>query len=529
MSFDWRRGGVFYQIYPRSFRDSNGDGIGDLKGAAEKLEHIARLGCDGVWLSPFFRSPMKDYGYDVSDYVDVDPLFGTLTDFDALLKRAHELGLKLIIDQVYSHSSDEHAWFTESRASRKNPKADFYVWADAKPDGSPPNNWQSLFGGPAWTWDSRRRQYYFHNFLPSQPDLSVRNPEVAEALLNVARFWLDRGVDGFRLDVANFYTQDALLRDNPVADYRETPARPHEFQRSLYSRSQPDTLAFIAKLRALTDSYDDRFLLGEIEDTDALARQREYTSGENRLHSAYSFYLLREPRATPALFARAMDEWNGATGAPAWSLSNHDAPRFPTRLAGDDPARTKLLIALLLSLRGNIFLYQGDELGLPDARVPFERLRDPEAIAFWPNGIGRDGARTPMPWATQTSMAGFTDAQDAWLPLDPRHRAHAADAQERDAGSILTFTRDMIALRKRHPALHCGDWTTLEASENILAFTRAAADEKLICVFNLGGETARYQNNGIHKACILASLGAAAIAEDVAVLPQTSFMIAKIL
>ncbi|MET0181554.1 MAG: alpha-amylase family glycosyl hydrolase [Caulobacterales bacterium] len=526
MSFDWRRGGVFYQIYPRSFCDSNADGIGDLKGAASKLDHIARLGCDGIWLSPFFPSPMKDYGYDVSDYCGVDPMFGTLADFDALLKRAHDLGLKVIIDQVYSHSSDAHQWFAESRASRDSSKSDWYVWADAKPDGSPPNNWQALFGGPAWTWDARRRQYYFHNFLPSQPDLNVRNPDVANALLDAARFWFERGVDGVRLDVVNFYTHDALLRDNPAALYTQTPAQPYAFQTPLYSRSQSDTLEFIPRLRALADSYGDRFLLGEIEDPEPLTRQKEYTAGANRLHSAYSFYLLRQNHASPRIIAEAMRGWSDADGAPAWSLSNHDVPRFPTRLANDDAVRIKQIMALLLCLRGVIFLYQGDELGLPNAHVPFERLRDPEAIAFWPHGIGRDGARTPMPWTANAPMAGFTQAADAWLPLDPRHRARATDQQETDPDSMLAFTRHLIGLRKTHPALNSGDWTLLEAGEQILAFTRTAPGEKLIGVFNLGGETARCQDHLLRDARIIASLGAAAIADDVAILPKNAFLIA---
>ncbi len=511
MTHDWRRGGVFYQIYPRSYADSDGDGVGDLRGATARLDHVARLGADGVWLSPFFRSPMRDYGYDIADYCDVDPLFGDLAAFDALLARAHALGLKVIIDQVYSHSSDQHAWFQESRQSRDNPKADWYLWADAKADGSPPNNWQAMFGGPAWTWDARRRQYYFHNFLPEQPDLNVRNPAVADALLNVARFWLDRGVDGFRFDVINFLIQDAALRDNPPIAQAKKPPRPHQMQRHLHTRSQPETLAFVARLRALADSYGDKFLLGEIEDEEPLIRQREYTNGEDRLHSAYSFFLLRQRAATPDIFIDAMRGWDESAGAPAWSLSNHDVPRFPTRLAGDDAGRTRLIMALLLCLRGVIFLYQGDELGLPQAEVPFARLRDPEAIAFWPKGIGRDGARTPMPWLKDAPMAGFTEAGDAWLPLDPRHKELAADAQEADAHSMLAFTRRLIALRKAHPALHGGDWRALDAPAGLLAFERAATNETLLCVFNLGEASATHLDARLAGARVLERIGAAAL------------------
>ncbi len=487
----WLRGAVIYQIYPRSFRDSDGDGVGDLKGVIENLDHIARLGVDAIWLSPFVASPMKDYGYDVSDYCDVDPLFGTLADADALIARAHKLGLKVITDQVWSHSSDRHPWFTESRSSRDNPKADWYVWADAKPDGSPPNNWQAMFGGCAWTWDARRRQYYLHNFLPEQPDLNVRNPAVQDALLAIGRFWLERGIDGFRLDVVNFLIHDERLGDNPALKLAKAPPRPHQFQRHLYDRTQPETLAFLARLRALLDEFG-AISVGEIEDEEPLKVQRDYTDGEGRLHTAYSFYLLRQRVLTPVIVRDAMAGWQGARGWPSWSLSNHDVIRFPTRLAGDDPERAKLMLMLLLCLRGTAFLYQGDELGLPHANVPFERLRDPEAIAFWPHGIGRDGARTPMPWLHQAPMAGFTQAADAWLPLDPRHAALAADVQEGDPASMLTFTREMIALRRESPALREGEFNALGAPEPLLAFERRAPGESLLCLFNLGAAPARW-------------------------------------
>ena len=484
---DWWRGAVFYQIYPRSFRDTNGDGVGDLKGVIEKLDYVAKLGVDAIWISPFYRSPMKDYGYDVSDYRDVDPLFGSIADADALVQRAHELGLKVMIDQVWSHSSDQHPWFAESRASRDNPKADWYVWADAKPDGSPPNNWQAMFGGCSWTWDSRRRQYYLHNFLPEQPDLNVRNPAVQDALLDIARFWLDRGVDGLRLDVVNFYVQDALLRDNPSLNLPRAPARPHQFQRHLYERSQPETLEFIARLRKVLDQYG-AISLGEVEDEEPIKTQRIYTDGPERLHTAYSFTMLRPKRMAPEIVKDAMAGWAGARGWPSWSFSNHDVLRFPTRLADNDRERTKQMFALLLALRGTAFIYQGDELGLPHAEVPFERLRDPEAIAFYPSGIGRDGARTPFPWARDANMASFTAAPDAWLPLDPRHRALAVDVQESDPNSMLIFARQMIALRKSSAALREGDFVPLDGLDPVLAFERVAGSERMLCIFNLGDQ-----------------------------------------
>jgi len=488
----WWKRAVFYQIYPRSFADSDGDGVGDLAGIAARLDHVAALGVDAVWLSPFFRSPMKDYGYDVADYRDVDPLFGTLDDFDRLLDRAHALGLKVVIDQVWSHTSDRHAWFRDS-AARRGGFDDWYVWADAKPDGTPPNNWQASFGGPAWTWHPARRQYYLHNFLSSQPDLNFHNPAVQDAILDVARFWLDRGVDGFRLDVVNYVAHDPDLADNPVAPYERTPPATIRFQRQVNNKSQPQALAFIARLRALLDRYGDRMAVGEIFDDDMLARQREYTDGPDRLHTAYSFHLLRAQRATPALFAEALAAWAGAAGWPSWSLGNHDVPRFPGRLGGDDPRLARTLFALLLCLRGTPFLYQGDELGLGQARLPFEALRDPFAIASWTEAApdaGRDGARTPMPWTADAANAGFSTAAETWLPLDERHRALAVDAQEDDAGSMLNFARRFLALRRERPALQSGEAALLPAPDGVLAFERRRGDARLVCLFELSGREA---------------------------------------
>ena len=289
----WWRGAAIYQIYPRSFMDSNGDGIGDLPGIASKLDHVAGLGVDAIWISPFFASPMKDFGYDVSDYCDVDPIFGSLADFDAVVLRAHTLGLKLIIDQVYSHTSDEHAWFTESRSSRDNGKADWYVWADAKPDGSPPSNWQSVFGGPAWTWDARRRQYYLHNFLSSQPQLNVHNTLVQDALLDVARFWLDRGVDGFRIDALNFAMHDPQLRDNPPAvATNRTRSRPFDFQQRIHNQSHADIPKFIERIRQVTDSYDAIFTVAEVGGDEAEQEMKAFTQGSTHLNSAYGFNFL---------------------------------------------------------------------------------------------------------------------------------------------------------------------------------------------------------------------------------------------
>ena len=493
---DWWRGAVVYQIYPRSFLDTNADGVGDLEGVRRGLDYIASLGVDALWLSPFYKSPMKDFGYDVSDYRDVDPMFGSLADFDSLLVEAHARGLRVIIDQVWSHSSDAHPWFVESSASRGNPRADWYVWADPKPDGTPPNNWLASFGGPAWTWNAKRRQYYLHNFLPEQPDLNFWNPAVQDAVLDVARFWLDRGVDGFRLDVVNYYVHDRELRDNPPTERNRIPLMATDMQRHVMDRSRPENLAFIARLRTLMDGYGERMTVGEIGDDPPLPRQQEYTE-PGRLHTAYSFYLLSGLPATPALFRSALQAWAGAAGWPSWSLGNHDVARFPTRMAHDDPAMTRALLAALIALRGTIFLYQGDELGLPDAHVPYERLRDPFAIAAYAGGPGRDGARTPMPWTSAAPMGGFTTLDDAWLPMDPAHLLLSIERQDGAEGSMLNFTRGVIAARKSSEALKTGAALPLSAPDNVLAFERVTDGERVYCYFELGGAATTLEVAGL--------------------------------
>lgn len=492
---EWWRGATIYQIYPRSFADSNGDGVGDLPGITAHLDYVALLGVDGVWLSPFFTSPMADYGYDVADYCDVDPIFGTLADFDALLAKAHALGLKVIIDQVYAHTSDAHAWFKESRASRTNAKADWYVWADAKPDGAPPSNWQSVFGGPAWTWDARREQYYMHNFLAAQPQLNVHNPDVQDALLGVAKFWLDRGVDGFRLDAINFAFHNRALTDNPPETKPGKRTRPFDFQQKIHNMSQPELIPFVARIRALTDHYPGSFTVAEVGGDAAEHEMKLLTAGQSRLNTAYSFAFLNAARPTPQSLAEVIGGWDDAPGVgwPSWAFSNHDAPRVVTRWGGDDhsEAEAKLLMMLLLSLRGNPFIYQGEELGLVQADVPFERLLDPEAIANWPQTQGRDGARTPMPWTTTPPYAGFS-ACEPWLPIDPRHVTRAVSTQQNDPRSVLAFTRQMLRVRRDHSALRTGATTFLPTAAPVLAFTRGTGPDAVLCVFNLGTTAASF-------------------------------------
>jgi len=480
------RGGVFYQIYPRSFQDQGGDGVGDLRGIIARLPYVAGLGVDGIWLSPVFRSPMRDYGYDIADYCAIDPLFGGMADFDALVTEAHRLGLTLIVDQVYSHTSIDHPWFAESCADRDNPKADWYVWADPKPDGSPPTNWMAAFGGGMWEWEPRRRQYFLHNFLPSQPDLNLHNSAVQDAILAVARFWLDRGVDGFRLDVANCYTHDRKLRDNPPSGLTGL-ARPYFMQRHIYDRDQPETFVFAERLRALVDEQPGRFLLAELASDDPEGAIADYTA-PGRFHTAYAFRFLSKPfgagvirDGVEALLKRAPEAW------PSWAFSNHDFERVASRWGAGRPMPrfAKMLLMLLTSLRGTAFVYQGEELGLPQAEVPFERLRDPDGIAFWPAYKGRDGCRTPMPWASEEPGAGFSTGEP-WLPIDAAHRPLAVDRQEGDAGSMLHFTRAWLAFRKRHPALKDGEIQFLDFGGEVLGFERTRGGEILRLIFNLG-------------------------------------------
>jgi alpha-glucosidase len=429
---------------------------------------------------------MRDFGYDVADYCEVDPVFGTLADFDALVAKAHALKLRVIIDQVYSHSSNQHPWFQESRSSRGNAKADWYVWADAKPDGSPPNNWQSVFGGPAWTWDARRRQYYLHNFLPEQPDINLHNPAVQDAMLSVARFWLDRGVDGFRLDAINFAMHDPALRDNPPAPPGNKRTRPFDFQQHVHNQSHPDITNFLERLRGVTDSYGDRFTLAEVGGEHALGEMHAFTQGEARLNSAYGFDFLYADKLTPSLVARVAEDWPESAGWPSWAFENHDAPRAISRWSGDEHremfARAKML--LLCCLRGSVIIYQGEELGLPQVEVPFDRLQDPEAIANWPETLSRDGARTPMPWSASAPNLGFSRVEP-WLPVGEGHRTLAVDAQEQAAGSALHFARACLKLRRAHPALRRGSMRIVEAGEQRLVFERSLAGKTVRCVFNL--------------------------------------------
>ena len=456
---DWWRGAVIYQIYPRSFQDTSGDGIGDLVGIADRMPYIASLGVDAIWISPFFTSPMKDFGYDVSDYRGVEPMFGTLHDFDRLIEMAHSHGIRVMIDLVISHTSDQHPWFIESRSSKDNELADWYVWSDPKPDGTVPTNWLSVFGGPAWTWDPTRRQYYLHNFLDSQPDLNFHNREVQDALLDVARFWLDRGVDGFRLDTINFYFHDKELRNNPALeehqrnDWIAPSVNPYNYQEHLFDKNQPENLEFLKRFRALTDNYPAIACVGEVGDgqrgLDIIA---QYTSGNDKMQMCYGFDFLAETAPTTERIARIVQKFQDAApdGWICWAFSNHDVRRHATRWGKQVTDRDHymvLLAGLLLSLRGSVCLYQGEELGLTEADIAFEDLKDPYGIEFWPDFKGRDGCRTPMVWDNNLPCAGFTTSEP-WLPIPPEHRHHAVNEQEHVQSSVLNRYRQFLSFRR---------------------------------------------------------------------------------
>ena len=493
-SAQWWREAVIYQVYPRSFFDSNGDGIGDLPGITKQLDYIASLGVDIVWISPFFKSPMKDFGYDVSDYCDVDPLFGTLNDFDQLLARAHELGLKIMIDQVLSHCSEQHPWFIESRQSRDNPKADWYVWADPQADGTPPNNWLSVFGGSAWQWDARRRQYYLHNFLVSQPDLNFHHPEVQQAHHDSMRFWLDRGVDGFRLDACNFHFHDRQLRNNPAATNRDTKTvqdtNPYGMQAHVYDKTQPENLAFLENIRTLLNEYG-AISIGEVGADDSLGVMAEYTADDNKLHMAYSFNLLVSEISAQYIRTQVEEfEARVKGGWVSWSVGNHDVVRVMSRWGGKNPMPqfAKMMLALQMALKGTPCLYQGDELALTEADIAYEDIQDPYGITFWPEFKGRDGCRTPMPWLAKVTYAGFSSSKP-WLPVPPEHASNAVDVQDAQADSALNYARHILPWRKQYPQLMLGDIVFFDAPEPILALRRdLAGHPSLVAAFNLSDQ-----------------------------------------
>jgi alpha-glucosidase len=472
----WWKTGVLYQIYPLSFADSNGDGFGDLRGIVERLDHLEWLGVDGIWLSPITVSPNEDWGYDVADYRAVQPEMGTLEDLDALVAAAKARGIRVLLDFVPNHSSDQHPWFVESRSSRDAGKRDWYIWADPKPDGSPPNNWISSFGGPAWKRDDATGQFYMFNHLSSQPDLNWWNNAVRAEFDAIIRFWFDRGIAGFRIDVCNLIVKDAELRDNPPATASDDAGAQAIGQRTVYNGNRPEVHDVIRGWRTIADEYDEpRVLIGEtpVEEREALAR---FYGDDDELNLAFNFPFITAPFEAEPL-RRIVEETEALLppGAwPAWTGSNHDMSRLATRWAGNDPRKIRAALVMLLTLRGTPVLYQGDEIGLGDVAVAQDQLRDPLGVRYWPHYAGRDAMRTPMHWGN-TPGGGFTEpGVMPWLPLGDTD-THNVEDQRADGESILALTRDLIALRKRTPDLQVGSYETLPMADGVWAWRRGTS------------------------------------------------------
>ncbi len=487
----WQRGTV-YQIYPRSFMDSNGDGVGDLQGILRKLDYLndgtpGSLGVDAIWLSPFQRSPMADFGYDVSDYCDVDPLFGTLADFDQLVVEAHKRGMKVIIDYVPNHTSDQHAWFIESRSSRDNPKRDWYIWRDPKPDGSPPNNWGSFFGGPAWTFDAHTGQYYMHQFVKEQPELNWRNPEVRAAMLDVLRFWMRRGVDGFRMDVIGLIIKDAGLRDNPP-NPNAPPNLPANdlFSRlqQVYNLDQDEVHEVIKDIRKTLDEFDDTCGIGEL--WGPLDRWvRYYGENGDELQLPFNFRLMQQPWSAQAMRA-SVDELEAAIPTWAWPnyvLGNHDQPRMASRFGG--LAQARLAGMMLLTLRGTPTFYYGDEIGLENGVIPPDKIQDPQGVNLGAERT-RDVCRTPMQWDAGPH-AGFSTVEP-WLPVTADYAVRNVAAQSKDAGSMLNFYRKLFWLRRGSPALYGGSYRPLDVAGDCFVYLRESGSERKLVALNFGAE-----------------------------------------
>ncbi len=547
MPDSWWRGALMYQLYPRSFYDSRNDGIGDIPGITEKLDYIADLGVDGIWISPCFQSPMKDYGYDVSDYKNIDPIFGNIDDFDKLLDKAHKLNLRILLDLVLSHTSDQHRWFKESRESRDNPKFDWYVWADPRPDGSAPNNWQSCFGGQAWTFNPKRGQYYLHNFLSEQPDLNFHNPDVQDAVLDIAKFWLDKGVDGFRMDVVNFYFHDPALRDNPPRTEGVKYALqfesfdPYSMQQHIFDKSRPENLVFLKRFRKLMDKYEDRMTIGEVGDDHPYRLSCQYTAGADYLNTTYNTHMMsgKHKELTAALVREPVEEFincpENKGSWPSWAFSNHDVVRAASRWHpnptgfDDDPRLSRMLLVLLGSLQGTVFIYQGEELGLPEAELKFEELQDPWGIYLWPEWQGRDGCRTPMPW-TNDENGGFSKTKP-WLPVPDRHIERNPEDQEKRSDSMLNFSREFIHWRKKQSTMTKGDIDFIDTTDKyFLMFTRTHNDETFYCMFNMKDRDFSFTLEGNNLEAVYESKAAAnaTISDGTVTLPPYGFFIGKI-
>jgi alpha-glucosidase len=509
--FTWWKHGVIYQIYPRSFKDSNGDGIGDIPGIIEKLDYLACLGIDAIWLSPVNTSPMIDFGYDISDYRGIDPVFGTSEDFDLLIREAHRRGIRIVMDLVINHTSYLHPWFMESRSSRDNPKRDWYLWHDGK-NGKPPNNWMAAFGGRAWEWDDATGQYYYHSFLKEQPDVNWRNPGLMRAVFDEIRYWLDRDVDGFRLDAVIWFVKDGRFRSNPIGWGPNAP-RPYDLQKHIYDQNRPETHGVLRELRRLLDGYDNRMMVGETYEASpggAKTSASYLGNGSDELHLAFDFSLLFSKYGA-VHFRECLSRWYGAipdSGWPCLVLNNHDQPRSMTRWCrGRDGAkRAKVLAALLLTARGTPFLYYGEEIGMKNGVVARRQIQDPLGKKYWPFHSGRDPERTPMQWSGVPG-AGFSSAAP-WVPLADNYREVNVEAQMHDPGSLLGFYRGLMTLRKERAALHRGSFRLAGADPDVLAFFREEEGERLLVALNFSGRKKALAIKGFHaRGVALSSAG----------------------
>jgi alpha-glucosidase len=499
---DWWKKAVIYQLYPRSFFDANNDGIGDLAGITAKLDYLndgrgGGLGVDIIWIAPFYPSPMVDFGYDVADYCGVDPVFGSMADAQALIEAAHVRGMRVMIDLVFNHSSDQHPWFVASRSSRDNARADWYIWADPKPDGSVPNNWLSFFGGSAWTWDESRQQYYYHTFLKEQPDLNWYQPELRQALANIVRFWMDKGIDGFRFDVVNFFAYDRQLRDNPPVPEGQFSVHgdfnPYDRYETIYSKGVPEQWACVEFLRQVMDEGENITSVGEVggiqEPEKLLEHAAEHVKYGKRLHMAYTFAMLTE-KADLDYWLRIVEHTERVIGDgwPCWSLGNHDAVRLKTRFdcCGPREGLQQTALLFLLSLRGTPILYYGEEIDMQEATLSREEIQDPFGIHFWPEFRGRDGCRTPFPWSSKTPNRGFNQGADPWLPLGENRPLNLA---EQDPKGTLAVVREMIRLRRQYAALAQGSYKTLLKTGQAVLFERRHEAKCFWVAVNIGTQT----------------------------------------
>jgi alpha-glucosidase len=481
-NFKWWQRGIIYQVYPRSFMDSDGDGVGDLAGIRSKLDYLQWLGVDAIWISPIYPSPMADFGYDISNYTDIDPIFGTLDDFDALLADAHGRGLKVLLDYVPNHTSDQHPWFLASRSSRGSAKRDWYIWHDPKPGGGPPTNWLANFGGGAWEWDEKTGQYYYHAFLKEQPDLNWRNPEVQDAMLKVLRFWLDRGVDGFRVDVMHHLVKDTAFRDNPPNPDWRPGLSPYRELLTTYTADLPEVQEIVAQLRSVVEEYDDRMLVGEIY----LPVERlmaYYGASGKGAHLPFNFQLIGLPWNAREI-AAAVERYEALLPSyawPNWVLGNHDKSRIATRVG---PAQARVAAMLLLTLRGTPTMYYGDEIGMYDVPIPVQQVQDPFEKNVPGLGLGRDPERTPMQWSND-EQAGFTTGKP-WLPIAGDHTTINIVLERDSPTSILTLYRRLIELRRAEPALSVGEFAPLPGDDDLMAYIRKTDERRLLIVLNLG-------------------------------------------